>query len=298
MKFKNRAAAPAHLKTMTELRAARLKLAVGQRVMAWYWQGHHYVELYEPAQAIAMRPKREASPAQRAALAAGRALVGTDLCADCGQRFDRSLLDQGGRCSACAYQEEITEQAAYQRAACVEASAMLAHSPLFLDTETTGLDGDAEVVEIAILDTAGEVLYEGLSRPILPMPEDVRAVNGITDEDLADAPGWDFVGQHVYAVLAGRRVIAHNAAFDDRMLRQTFSRHGMAMPAVSWCCSMELLRDVNGGQRISLVNAARLAGVSLDGRRRHRAADDARLCRDIVFALSASTACCPEQADF
>jgi len=39
---------------------------------------------------------------------------------------------------------------------------------VFLDTETTGLDDDAELVEIAVVDDTGAVLFESYCRPIPP----------------------------------------------------------------------------------------------------------------------------------
>lgn len=72
MKYKNRAAAPAHLQTKTELQQQRLKLAPGQPAAGHYWQGHSYVPLYDPAGALPMRPRREPTRAQLAALASGR----------------------------------------------------------------------------------------------------------------------------------------------------------------------------------------------------------------------------------
>src|SRR5690606_37121994 len=46
-----------------------------------------------------------------------------------------------------------------------QARAWLAANALILDTETTGLDADAEVVELAVIDCAGAVLLDTLVRP-------------------------------------------------------------------------------------------------------------------------------------
>ena len=43
---------------------------------------------------------------------------------------------------------------------------------IFLDTETTGLDAYAELVDIAVVDAAGRVLLDSLVRPRRPIPAD------------------------------------------------------------------------------------------------------------------------------
>ena len=68
--------------------------------------------------------------------------------------------------------------------------AWLDANALILDTETTGLDDDAEVVELAVIDCAGTVLLDTLVRPSGPVPAEAAAIHGITDAMLADAPTW------------------------------------------------------------------------------------------------------------
>lgn len=287
MKYKNRAAAPAHLLTKTELKQRRMKLAPHQRAAGYYWQGHAYVTLYEPAEAVPMRPRRDATPEQLAALAAGRALVGTAPCAECGTRIDSQLLDRAGLCGDCARQAEREEWEHERRAVCGCAAAWLQNAPLFLDTETTGLDASAEIIEIAILDAAGAVLLDTLVKPVGPIQPEATAVNGITEQDVMHAPTWRDVGQQVAGIVADRLVIAHNADFDNRMLRQTCTLHGLDVPTFRADCTMALLTDLNDGRWPNLRTAASLAGASLPTGPRHRARADAELCRQIVMALAA-----------
>jgi hypothetical protein len=48
-----------------------------------------------------------------------------------------------------------------------------------LGTETTGIDGDAEVIEIAIIDIRGYVLLDTLIRPQGDIPAEATAIHGI-----------------------------------------------------------------------------------------------------------------------
>lgn len=289
MKYKNRGAAPAHLLTKTELKRQRLKPGANQHAAAYYWQGHGYVTLYDPTEAIPMRPRREPTPEQLAALAAGRSLVGTSPCLWCGKRADNFELDNSGRCHDCVLASERKEWEQEIRAVHACAADWLHQSPLFLDAETTGLDSKAEIIEIAILDAAGVVLLDTLVKPCELIPEDATAVNGITDQDVANAPTWPEVSERVAGILVDRLVIAHNADFDSRMLRQTCLRHGLAMPTFKPDCTMALLTEMNGGRWPDLGAAASLAGAALPNGQRHRAKDDADLCRRIVLALARNT---------
>lgn len=48
--------------------------------------------------------------------------------------------------------------------------ALVTRNVVILDTETTGLGADAEVVELAVLSPRGEVLFDSLVRPRKPIP--------------------------------------------------------------------------------------------------------------------------------
>lgn len=289
MEYRNRAAAPAHLRTKTELKDARLKPAERQLPVAAYWQGHGYVSLYDPADAVPMRPRRAVSAAQAAALAAGRALVGTALCVVCGQRTDKCWLDKSGQCATCIGNGERAEWEQERRAAGAEAASWLAIEPVFWDTETTGLDDHAEIIEIAIVDRSGAILLDTFVKPSQPISEAASAVNGVRDDDVAGAPSWNDIAPQVAELLAGKLAIAHHVAFDDRMLRQTCVRYGVACPAIRSACTMELLTPLNRGRWPSLIAAARICGADVGPGRPHRAQGDAEMCRQIVLALARQT---------
>lgn len=195
------------LLTKTQLRAEHLKPAPGQRPASRYWQGMGWVYLYDAAGAMPMRPYRAPSPAQRAALAAGRELVGPADGTECGARVFREDL-RFGLCLDC--------QDAAQR--------------------------QAEADEWA------DVCVEAAVQPLGPMSDEARAVNGITDAELAEAPDWPAVADRRGALLAGRVVIAHNADFDRRILRQTCAAHALDLPAAgTWAYTLDLLTAANGG---------------------------------------------------
>lgn len=161
---------------------------------------------------------------------------------------------------------------------------------VYLDTETTGLDRSAEILEIAILDAAGRVVLETLVRPLGSVPPAASAIHGIRAADLARAPIWPEIHAHVVTALAGRRVIVYNAAFDRRMVEQSAARHALLAPTPVWSCAMGRYASFRGVvtaggsyRRHKLNDAVETFGGPTPS---HRAAGDARACRAIVVGMA------------
>ncbi|EPZ6879090.1 exonuclease domain-containing protein [Escherichia coli] len=94
---------------------------------------------------------------------------------------------------------------------------------VIIDTETTGLDEFAEIIEIAIINMRGEVLLDTLVKPTEPIPLEVTEINHITNEMVANAPSWRDVFPKVHAIIRMHKWLAWNSGFDARMLDQTCS---------------------------------------------------------------------------
>ena len=109
----------------------------------------------------------------------------------------------------------------------LRARRILQSNPLFFDTETTGLDSGAEIVEIGVVDVDGQTVLESLVRPRRRIPSGATAVHGISDDMVLDAPTWVEIWPQVKRLLADRRVGIFNADFDLRMMRQSHEQHGL-----------------------------------------------------------------------
>jgi DNA polymerase-3 subunit epsilon len=105
-----------------------------------------------------------------------------------------------------------------------EARMLLDTTPIYLDTETTGLHQSAEVIEIGIIDDLGEVLFEQRIRPRGKIDPAAARLHGITLDMLTSEPTWEQVWPQAEAVLLDKRVGVYNVEFDLRLIKQSNQR--------------------------------------------------------------------------
>lgn len=182
----------------------------------------------------------------------------------------------------------------------------LQYNRLILDTETTGLDSTAEIVEVAIINCQGEVLLNTLVRPVHSIPAEATAIHSITNEMVANAPGWKDIHNKVISLLRPTGFIAYNSDFDARLMVQTADiSHALHEDPVAEVleinamhdCAMLLYAEFYGQwneQRGSyrwqrLTAAAEQQGVKAEGQP-HRALSDCLLTLGIIKAIAAGGA--------
>lgn len=96
-----------------------------------------------------------------------------------------------------------------------------------LDLETTGLEQDAEIIEIGLVFVNGDKIVDQWQRfvkPTKPLPREITRLTGITPRMLEDAPAWEDICDEVAEKLEGRLLLAHNAPFDRSRLNYAFGR--------------------------------------------------------------------------
>ncbi|MFD5236037.1 exonuclease domain-containing protein [Streptomyces tendae] len=128
------------------------------------------------------------------------------------------------------YERQEQERAERERQAAAArvrwaAEALVDPDVVVLDTETTGLDDDARIVELAVLSSAGEVLLDTLVDPGEPIPAGATAIHGITDSDVAGAPRFPELVARLAALLNGKRVLIYNKWYDVGVLRHELTLH-------------------------------------------------------------------------
>jgi DNA polymerase III subunit epsilon len=98
---------------------------------------------------------------------------------------------------------------------------LLADDFVILDTETTGLGVFDQVVQIAVIDKAGERLLDTLVKPTRPIPQIATGIHGITDAMVKDAPGFGAIYSALLMAIGGKRVAIYNKTFDVEQLHQS-----------------------------------------------------------------------------
>ncbi len=161
---------------------------------------------------------------------------------------------------------------------------------LIFDTETIGSGPLTEIIEVALGDTNGNILYQSLVRPVfnpLPLPSNHKRFDRA---EFATAPEWPDVWPHLSALIDNKLLIAYNAAFDRRALAATCSRYRLSSTERGWRCAMQLVKMVIGTRKsVTLGEACLLFGVEAGN---HRAARDEvasyHLLRKIIAPSAAS----------
>jgi DNA polymerase III subunit epsilon len=173
------------------------------------------------------------------------------------------------------------------------ARSILQNRPVYLDTETTGLGQDDEIVEISIIDDEGITLVETLVKPSRPIPPDASAIHGITNEEVQSARTWPLVWPEVRGALFGRLVIIYNQEFDLRMLQQSHARYRLPWKErVNAFDLLKLYSEFRGEwdprrrsyRYHSLDSAGKQCGIALPNA--HRATADTLLTRALLHYIA------------
>lgn len=157
---------------------------------------------------------------------------------------------------------------------------LIEDNALILDTETTGLGEDDEIVEIAIVDAADTFEFSALIKPGKPIPEAASAVHGISDAMVERAPMAASLWPVIAGIIRDCHLLAYNSEFDGRMMEQTFG----AAAYREWTCLMNLWMFFHGlkrWQRLEIV--CHNIGVQVGG---HRALGDAKAAREVLRWLA------------
>lgn len=173
---------------------------------------------------------------------------------------------------------------------------------LFFDTETTGFKSSSftpEIVQIGALlqDTETKRVLAELNlivKPENPIPPEVSAIHGITDE-LAAAYGFGSrIAEKAFSdmVFMAEVVVAHNISFDLGIIKDVWPlTYDMLKVKVPFCTMLKAESTVGmpgshaGGTKYpKLIEAYRyFFGKDFDNA--HDAMADVRACRDVYFAL-------------
>ncbi len=156
---------------------------------------------------------------------------------------------------------------------------------IVIDTETTGLTHEDEIIEIAIVNCdTGNTLMNTLVRP-----SDMSKVanNGgasihkINPDVLTIVPTFQDIADELYDILRAYHVVAYNAAFDIPAIQREFFRVKLPIPVINGTCAMRMFSAYMGiGDWLSLAEACSILGIDVG--EQHRALGDALATCEVI----------------
>ena len=157
-----------------------------------------------------------------------------------------------------------------------------------VDVETNGRGGETcEMTEVgAVLVGGGELhqRFESLVSVVTPLSGGIQRFTGISQAMVDRAPPPESVLPRLAALLRGRVLVAHNAGFDVRVLRQAFERAQLRWPEPPVLCTVAMARRFAPlARQRSLGPLAGALGIEVEGA--HRALVDAETCGRVFAAL-------------
>lgn len=159
-----------------------------------------------------------------------------------------------------------------------------------IDTETTGLDMDADrIVSVAAIRLHGSRVFRHLTldrlvNPGQPIPTRATAVHGISTAMVGGAPSFAEVLPDLAGFLSGLVAVGHCVGFDLGMLERETLRAGAGWKPPPSLCTMRLAAALFGEtDQLSLDVITDRLGVSVQGR--HTALGDALVTAEVYVRM-------------
>ncbi len=167
---------------------------------------------------------------------------------------------------------------------------------IVLDTETTGLEASEHyIIEIGCVELVNRRLtgnnYHQYIRPEREVDAGAIEVHGITNEYLADKPGFAEVMGDFLAYLEGAdELVIHNAPFDVGFINRELGRNSGPFPDVREVYgvldTLVMARRMHPGQKNSLDALCKRYDINNEHRELHGALLDAEILADVYLAMT------------
>lgn len=163
-----------------------------------------------------------------------------------------------------------------------------------VDLETTGLDFEKdEIIEVALVRFENGKPTDSVDYLVKPVTAALRpfieSLTGIKEADIASAEDFASVAGKICSFIGDLPLVAHNAAFDSKFLKQTLAKVGVAYDDHVFWDSLTFSRiayqDVANHRLETLVQA-----LDIERSRAHRALPDAEACGKL-FVLAYEKIC-------
>ncbi len=162
---------------------------------------------------------------------------------------------------------------------------------VLFDTETTGLDKDDEIIELAVLSSSGKVLFNKRFRPEKTIHPMAAKCNHLSKRILANEPKFSIEDvKELVQLFKGKTIVGHNVAFDIRLLAQTVRRYNLPVKEDSILSLTDRSFDTKlvskkfiKTKSYALNNLTTLVGITRE--EQHNAADDCLMTLEFLNRL-------------
>jgi DNA polymerase-3 subunit epsilon len=152
------------------------------------------------------------------------------------------------------------------------------------DVETTGLYKNDRIVEIAFVAFSDGKVLEEWSTLVNPLRDIGKSnIHGVTSSMVSTAPLFEDVINDIFRMINGRVLVAHNLAFDVRMLIQEFNRANTQGEIGKGFCTMVASRRLLSGVGDSLASTC--AALGIETLKAHSALGDAHMAMQVFEKL-------------
>ena len=157
-----------------------------------------------------------------------------------------------------------------------------------IDFETAN-ENFASVCAVGVIVVRDGMVANQFYSLIRPVPNYYRwfcsEVHGLCYADTHDAPLFPAVWRQVEPLIAGLPLVAHNARFDERCLREAHRAYGMVYPEYTFYDTLRASRRTFGKSLPDhqLPTSARACGYDLTAH--HHALADAEACAAIALKI-------------
>lgn len=155
-----------------------------------------------------------------------------------------------------------------------------------IDFETANYE-PTSICAVGLVVVRGGELCDTLYRLVRPEPEyyvpRFTAIHGISYEDTAKEPCFAAVWDELKDMIGDLPLVAHNKAFDQKVMQATCRMYGLEMPDVPFYCTLQQARRVIPRRNIEnyrLPTVCAYLGIVFG--RHHNALDDAEGCARIA----------------
>ncbi len=98
-------------------------------------------------------------------------------------------------------------------------------------------------------------------------------VHGIYPKDTVNAPAFSKIWHRMERFIAGQKIVAHNASYDCKCLKQTLAYYNLPIPEFESHCTVKIYKK-------NLADLCKLHNIELQ---HHNALSDARACAQLYL---------------